>query len=86
MLPDLPKPPLRPCPAESRAGALCFWTVLLLFFAGIGYLGMLAFSRNAGQSQPSSSINGHVVSGSLLVGCAIAAVIGVIATRYKRFH
>jgi TRAP-type C4-dicarboxylate transport system permease small subunit len=82
----LPKPPLKSCPAQSRAGILCFWTVLLLFFAGIGYLGLLAYTRNAGQPQPNSGISGHLVSGLLLVGCAIAAVISVIATRYKRLH
>lgn len=83
----MPKPrPLKSCPAQSRAGTLCFWTVFLLFFTVIGYLGVLAYTRNAGQSQPISGTGGHLGIALVLVGCAIATVIGVIATRYKRLH
>jgi hypothetical protein len=60
--------------------------VLLLFFAGLGYLGMLAHTRNAGQSQPTSSIGGHLVFGLLLVAFAVAAVIGGIARYHRNNH
>jgi hypothetical protein len=60
--------------------------VFVFFFAAIGYVGQLALTRNTGQPQPHSGAEGHLVSGLVLVGFAIATVIGVIATRYKRFH
>jgi multisubunit Na+/H+ antiporter MnhG subunit len=79
-----PRPRCRPAPA--RAGTVCFWVVFAFFFAAIGYLGLLAYTRNAGQSQPNSGTEGHLVLGLMLAAFAIAAVLGVIATRYKRLH
>jgi hypothetical protein len=79
-----PRPHCRPTP--PRSATACFWVVFLIFFAALGYLGQLAYTRNAGQPQPNSGTEGHLVSGLVLVGFAIAAVIGVIATRYKRLH
>jgi hypothetical protein len=79
-----PRPSCRPAP--SRSATLCFWTVMLLFFAIIGFVGMLAYTRNSGQAQPDSSSGGHLVIGILLVGFAVAAIIGVISTRHNREH
>jgi len=69
-------------PLESRTGTVCFWTLFLLFLAGIGYIGLLAFSRNAGQPEPQSGTGGHMTFGLILVICAIAAVIAVIASHH----
>jgi hypothetical protein len=85
-MPMLKPHPLKFCPPQSRSGTLCFWTVLVLFCAGIGYVGLLAYTRNSGQALPISGTGGHLVFGALIVGCAIAVVIGVIATRFKRLH
>jgi hypothetical protein len=60
--------------------------VLLLFFAGIGFLGLLAYTHNSGEIVFQSGTGGHPFWGLLLVGFAIATVIGVIATRFKRLH
>jgi hypothetical protein len=58
--------------------------VLLLFLAAIGFLGMLAFTRNSRHSEPDLISGDHLTIGLILVGCAIAAVASVICTRYKR--
>jgi hypothetical protein len=71
-------------PASSRAGNLCFWTVALLFCAGIGYLGLLAFTRDI--IQPSPGAIGHLLFASLLVVFAIVIVIVVISTYNRRIN
>jgi len=77
-------PPRPQCRANRRLQAACVWTVVIVFFAALGYVGDLALTRNAGQSQPNPGIGGHVFLGVLLVGCTIAAVISVISRRHHR--
>jgi hypothetical protein len=60
--------------------------VLLLFIAGIGYLGLLAYTPDDGRGQFASSTGGHPLLGLVFVGFAVAAVLGVIATRFKRLR
>jgi hypothetical protein len=54
--------------------------VFLLFLAGLCFLGLLAFTRNAGQALPSS--NSHSL-GVLLAGSAVVAVIAGICARHQ---
>jgi hypothetical protein len=79
-----PRPQCRPVP--PRSGTICFWVVFFFFFAAIGYVGLLAYTRNAGQAQPDSGTEGHLVLGLMMVAFAVATVFGVIATRFKRHH
>ena len=75
-----PRPQCRP--GSSRTGTACFWTLFLLFLSGIVYLGVLAYSRNAGQAEPDPGTGGHLAFGLALVTLAVAAVIGVIASHH----
>jgi Na+/proline symporter len=61
----------------------CFWTVFLLFLAGLCFLGLLAYTRNAGQAQPWS--NSHSL-GVLLASAAVVAVIAGICASHQHHH
>jgi hypothetical protein len=76
-----PRPLCRP--AASRAATLCFWTVFLLFLASLGFLALLAYSRNSGQAQPNPGNQGPIFFGFLIVGVAVAVVIGVISSHHQ---
>jgi hypothetical protein len=82
----LPPPVLPPRPqcraASSRTATVCFWTIFLLFLAVLGFLGLLAYTRETGELLSSSN---SLSLGLLLAGCAIAAVIaGICANPHQR--
>jgi hypothetical protein len=78
--PKLPeRPPRRPAP--RRAHTLLFWTVLLLFVAGIGYLGLLALGDNSHLIRR-ATIDLHPHAEIVVAICAIAAVAGAVVSRY----
>jgi uncharacterized RDD family membrane protein YckC len=78
-----PRPQYRPAP--PRAATICFWIVFLLFLAGLGFLGMLASTRNSGQPRLDSGRD-QILLGVLLGIFAIAAVIAGITARQQRHH
>jgi hypothetical protein len=81
--PPLVWPPRPQCRRTSpRTTTLCFWSILILFVAGLGYLGLLAFTTDTGSFHVSSSLDGHLLAGSLVVGCAIAAITAGCAIRH----
>jgi hypothetical protein len=80
--PLLPPRPARP-PAQPRAHTLCFWTILILFVAALGYLGLLAFAGNTGALPSAAGLDGHRLAGFLLAVCTIVAVAAGIATRHQ---
>jgi hypothetical protein len=76
-----PRPACRPAP--PRFGTFCFWTVLLLFLAAFALLGVLADTRNSGQSLSSTFAGGHFILKFVLAIGAITAVIAGIASRHQ---
>jgi polyferredoxin len=74
-----PRPQCRPAP--PRKETLCFWIILLLFLAGLGYLALLASTNDTG---PMLTYSAPGVIGTLLAIAAIAAVIAGIACNHQK--
>jgi hypothetical protein len=80
-----PRPQRRPC--APRGATVCFWAVLVLFVAGLVYIGLRAFSAKTASLQSTTSVfDGHLLFGCILACCTIAGIAGCIATRSHRHH